>query len=101
MKKIILSVLALTIISCTAFATTGGSILTLTSEPTDIASNQAKELRYYKGSNLSILSLVAFGDSSIDTLTKQSGITKIHHIDKDTFSVLGLFVQETFTVYGE
>ena len=82
-------------------ASTMGAVVTLTSEPTDIVQNNVKELKQDKISTLSILGLFAFGDSRIDALAKKAGITKIHHIDKDTFSILGIFVQETFTVYGE
>lgn len=82
-------------------ATPMGGVVTLTSEPTTMAQNNAKELKQEKISTLSILGLFAFGDSRTDALAKKAGITKIHHIDKDTFSILGIFVQETFTVYGE
>mgnify|MGYP003305355399 CR=1 FL=1 len=31
---------------------------------------------------------------------KEAGITKVSHVDKKTFSVLGVFTKVTYTVYG-
>ncbi|MBQ5387852.1 MAG: hypothetical protein IIU55_02075, partial [Paludibacteraceae bacterium] len=43
----------------------------------------------------------AVGDAGIQKAAKQAGITKISHVDKKVFSVLGLFTKVTYTVYGE
>jgi hypothetical protein len=50
---------------------------------------------------MNALGLIAMGDASIETAAKQGGITKITHIDHDSFSVLFLFSSYTITVYGE
>ncbi|MFH1367899.1 MAG: TRL-like family protein [Elusimicrobiota bacterium] len=48
-----------------------------------------------------ILGMFATGDASIETAAKNGKITKIHHVDYHSTSVLGLFSSFTTTVYGE
>ncbi|OFX21946.1 MAG: hypothetical protein A2V77_20280 [Anaeromyxobacter sp. RBG_16_69_14] len=54
-----------------------------------------------KGECTSILAMVATGDCSIETIAKTAGITKIHHIDNHTTSILGVYGKLVVTVYGE
>jgi hypothetical protein len=49
----------------------------------------------------SILGIVATGDASIDAAAKSAGITKIHHVDEESTSILGLFAKYKVFVYGE
>jgi hydrogenase maturation factor HypE len=49
----------------------------------------------------SLLGWVAFGDASIKAAMESAGITKIHHVDYDGISVLGLYARFNTTVYGE
>jgi hypothetical protein len=49
----------------------------------------------------SILGLIAQGDASIETAAKSAGITKIHHVDYHSTSILGVYATFTTTVYGE
>jgi len=49
----------------------------------------------------SILGLIATGDASIEAAAKSVGITKIHHVDYEAMSVLGIFAKFTTYVYGE
>ncbi|MCX7726803.1 MAG: TRL-like family protein [Chitinispirillaceae bacterium] len=49
----------------------------------------------------SILGFIAVGDASIETAAKNAGITKIHHVDYKSFSVLGIYASYTVYVYGE
>lgn len=49
----------------------------------------------------SILGLVATGDASIDAAAKSGGITKIHHVDEQSTSILGFFAKYKVYVYGE
>lgn len=44
---------------------------------------------------------VAIGDASIETAMKNGGITKIHHVDHQTLSVLGIYANYKTVVYGE
>ena len=45
--------------------------------------------------------LFSQGDASISEAMKNGGITKIHHVDCKTFSVLGLYTKYETIVYGE
>jgi len=49
----------------------------------------------------SILGIFATGDASIETAAKSAGITKVHHVDEQSTSVLGLFATYKIYVYGE
>ena len=45
--------------------------------------------------------LVGWGDASVQAAMKDSGITKIHHIDCNTLNVLGIYAKYETLVYGE
>lgn len=49
----------------------------------------------------SILGLVGTGDASIETAARNGGITKIHHVDYQTKSILGIYATFTTVVKGE
>ena len=49
----------------------------------------------------SILGWVATGDASIEAAAKSAGITKIHHVDYEANSILGIVASFTVVVYGE
>lgn len=49
----------------------------------------------------SLFGLIASGDASIHTAAKNGGITKIHHVDYQTKTVLGVVSEVTVIVYGE
>jgi len=49
----------------------------------------------------SILGWVASGDASIEAAAKSAGITKIHHVDYEATSILGIIASFTIVVYGE
>jgi hypothetical protein len=49
----------------------------------------------------SILGIVATGDASIEAAAKSAGITKIHHVDYEATSVIGVVATFTVVVYGE
>jgi hypothetical protein len=49
----------------------------------------------------SILGLVATGDASIEAAMNDGGITKIHHVDYQSKSILGIWAEFTVIVYGE
>lgn len=83
-----------------AFADLSGSYYIDTNQPQS-ATELQKSPKKATGSSIGILYLVAFGDASIEKIAKDAGIKKIRYIDKKTFSILGLFVQDTYTVAGE
>lgn len=49
----------------------------------------------------SILGIIATGDASVDAAAKNGGITQIHHVDSDRYSILGLYSKYTTIVHGE
>ena len=50
---------------------------------------------------MSILSVVAVGDCSIDAAKKNGGITKVHHVDWDAMNILGFYGSYKVIVSGE
>lgn len=100
MKKIIFSVAcALALTSCGAVGLVGAVYMD-TTEPTAVTSNTLGT-KVGQAEALSVLGVAAVGDAGIEKAAKQAGIKKVSHVDKKTFSVLGLFTKVTYTVYGE
>ncbi|MGQ9707894.1 MAG: TRL-like family protein [bacterium] len=61
--------------------------------------NQAAKISKVTATN--ILGIIATGDASLDAAMKQGGITKVHHVDQEVTSILGLWSTYTIIVYGE
>ena len=103
MKKLIVAmafaVAALGFTGCSSIGMVGG-IYAGYDAPFAVTSNEIGS-KVGTASNVSVLGLVAVGDGSIDLAAKKAGIKKISHVDVKTFSVLGLFTQHTYVVYGE
>ena len=77
-----------------------GSIYTDVKAPVTATANSSSS-KMGTGSVTSILGIVATGDASIESAAKNAGITKIHHVDYHTMSVLGIYAKYTVTVYGD
>ena len=45
--------------------------------------------------------LVALGDASIQTAARDAGITRIHHVDYQAKSYVGVYTIYTVIVYGD
>lgn len=45
--------------------------------------------------------LIATGDASIQAAAKEAGITRIHHVDYQSKSYVGIYSSYTIIVYGE
>jgi len=45
--------------------------------------------------------LVALGDASIQAAAREAGITRIHHVDYQTKSYVGVYTIYTVIVYGD
>ena len=65
------------------------------------ATSNAEDAKQASAECQSVLGLVATGDCSIATAAKKAGISRIHHVDFKSKSVLGIFAKFTVTVYGE
>ena len=103
MKKTIMTVacaLALTL-GMTSCGSVGlvGAVYTGYTEPAAVTSNELGS-KVGQASAISVLGVAAAGDAGINKAAKQAGITKVSHVDKKTFSVLGVFTKVTYTVYG-
>lgn len=49
----------------------------------------------------SILGLIGTGDASINEAMQNGGISRVHHVDFHTRSILGLFAETQVMVYGQ
>lgn len=104
MKKIILSVVAALVIApflvgCATIYPVG-TIYSEVKLPAQ-ATSADKSVKSGTSECMSVLSLVAVGDASIEKAIQNGGIRKIHHVDWDAKSILGIVGYYKTTVYGE
>ena len=100
-KKVFLAIVMSALLISGALATPLGLLYSDVKEPV-AASSLGSYTKTASGTNTSILALVGFGDSSIEKVAQNAGITKIKYIDKHTFSLpLFIYMTETFTIYGD
>ncbi|MGA1840276.1 MAG: TRL-like family protein [bacterium] len=78
-----------------------GTMYTKLELPVTATANNGKATKVGTAECISILSLVATGDASIETAKKNGGITKVHHVDWDVENILGIYGRYKVTVYGE
>jgi hypothetical protein len=82
-----------------------GGIYTEVSDPAQnlaVATTASSGAKRGEASAMGICGLVAQGDASLEAAMKNGGITKVHHVDHQVMSVLGLiYVKTTTIVYGE
>jgi hypothetical protein len=100
-KLVIIGLLALVAAGCAMSASpVTGFIYTDVQGPSAATSNSGSS-KVGTASCQSILGWVATGDASIETAAKSAGITKIHHVDFYSQSILGVWAKFTVKVYGE
>lgn len=75
-----------------AYANVGGPIMATNylEKPTKVGRATAR----------SILGYYASGEATIEAASRNGGITKIHHVDYEVQSVLGIVADYTVVVYG-
>ena len=78
----------------------GSLVVNNVKSPMAIGDNTAGHSKVGEAEATSILGF-AFGDASIKTAMGAAGITKIHHVDSETFSILMLFAKYKTVVYGD
>ncbi|PSQ97305.1 MAG: hypothetical protein BRD55_03205 [Bacteroidetes bacterium SW_9_63_38] len=76
-------------------------LYTDTKGPVAVGDNNVQSAKTGKASATSILGIIAQGDASIKKAAEQGGISKIHHVDYQSKSYLGLYGKYTVVVYGE
>ena len=69
--------------------------------PVDTTANPGPSTKVGTAECMSILGLVAMGDSSIETAKKNGNITKVQHVDWEVENILGLIGNYKVVVYGE
>lgn len=77
-----------------------GGLYTNVKSPVAVTSN-SNSSKVGTSEATSILGWVATGDASINAAAKKAGISKIHHVDAESTSILGLFAKYKIYVYGE
>ena len=77
-----------------------GYLYSTVKAPLDVTSN-GMSTKVGRAECCSYLGLIASGDASVETAAKAAGITKIHHVDFETYSILGFYAKFTTVVYGE
>jgi len=77
-----------------------GLFFTAVSGPGTVTANDVYS-KVGRSSCRSILGVVSTGDASINAAMINGGITKIHHVDYRSMSVLCVFAKFTTIVYGE
>ena len=78
-----------------------GSLYTQLKLPVDVTGNTGTATKVGKATCISVLSLVAIGDASIEAAKQEGGITKVYHVDWDVENILGVYGKYKVTVYGE
>ncbi len=99
---LVLSFIAFALTGCVAVTSpvSNGLIYTGVSGPVAATAGDTYS-KVGKSSCVAILGIVSTGDASIDAAMKNSGITKIHHVDHKSTNILGVFAKFTTIVYGE
>lgn len=102
MRKFFALILIAGFMSSCAFvsAPVMGTLYTDVKAPLAVTSN-AGSTKVGTAKMQSILGIVATGDASIEAAAKSAGITKIHHVDYEANSILGIVASFTVVVYGE
>lgn len=78
-----------------------GFVYTNVKGPVTATQNDTRPTKVGRASARSIMGWWAMGDASIDTAAKNGGISKIHHVDFETQTVLGVIADFTVVVYGD
>ena len=79
---------------------TTGSVVTQTKGPVSGVDNNVGQTKIGEAECTGIV-FVAMGDASIKKAMENGDITKIHHVDHESLSVLGLYAKYKTIVYGE
>ena len=100
-RRLVVPLLALSLAGCAMAASpVTGFIYMDVKGPADVTGNGASS-KVGRATCKSYLGICGTGDASIETAAKAAGITKIHHVDFESYSVLGFYATFTTVVYGE
>lgn len=99
MKKVLVLVVLLGLLAGCSSAGLVGGIYTNVTTPVNATSNE-RGAKTGTAKCLSVLGIAATGDCSIEAAAKNGNITEIKTVDKKSYSVLGLFYEQTTIVTG-
>lgn len=71
-----------------------------TASPLMVTASQEKPTKVGRSTMRSIFGWYASGDASVDTAARNGGITRIHHVDIESQTILGVIADITTVVYG-
>ena len=102
MKKLIgAALLAAALTGCaTGMSPVTGTFYTNVTGALAATDNPEKPTKIGRSSARSILGVYAVGNASIEQAAKNAGITRIHHVDYETQSIMGVIADVTIVVYG-
>jgi hypothetical protein len=86
---------------CTAFAISPVHAMITVDEKGPVAMGDANAGTKVGMAQAEGILVVAYGDASISAAMKDGSLTKVHHVDKETFNVLGIYARSKTIVYGE
>jgi len=110
MKKVVIVVIAFGLLAmslgltgCAAYTASPalGLIYTDVKANSSLGDQDVGTSKVGKATVNSYLGLIATGDASIKAAMDNAGITKIHHVDFEATSILGIVATYTVVVYGE
>ena len=84
----------------TAVSPVTGALYSNVKAPMLATDSNEKPTKIGRATARSILGVYAVGDASIESAAKNAGITRIHHVDYQTQTILGVMVDFTVIVYG-
>ena len=84
----------------TAVSPVTGSLYSNVKAPMLATDSNEKPTKIGRATARSILGVYAVGDASIESAAKNAGITRIHHVDYQTQTILGVMADFTVIVYG-
>ena len=84
----------------TAMSPVTGTMYTNLSGALAATDNPEKPTKIGRSSVRSILGVYAVGNASIEAAAKNAGITRIHHVDYETQTIMGVIADYTIVVYG-
>ena len=102
MKHFLWPVMVATLLSgcATAVSPVNGVFYSNVKAPALATDSADKPTKIGRASARSILGIYAVGDASIEAAAKNAGITRIHHVDYQSESILGVVADFTVIVYG-
>lgn len=104
MKKIlVLTTAILTLSSCaqTRSGVSAAAITTWQDTISGVTDNSVKVKRRGEACATNILSIIASGDSSVETAKRNAGIKKVAYADTNYLNVLGIYQKGCTVVKGE